>query len=226
MSLWMHFSSQNACSPLMEHLIFFHDYSMMLIIIIISLIFYTILFILTNLNYNHFLIENQMIELIWTISPMLILIFLALPSLKILYLSDETFLSFFTVKITGHQWFWTYEFSDFFNIEFDSFMMNKLLKMNSFRLLDVDSHFIIPMNLNIRLLINSSDVIHSWTIPSMGIKIDAIPGRLNQISLITKRPGLFFGQCSEICGINHSFMPIVLESTKMNLFFNWLYKFI
>nr|AZL93441.1 cytochrome c oxidase subunit 2 [Pristaulacus sp. ZJUH_2016030] len=226
MSLWMHFSTQNACSPLMEHLIFFHDYSMMLIIIILSLIFYTIMFLLTNLNYNHFLIENQMIELIWTISPMMILFFLALPSLKILYLSDEIFLSFFTIKIIGHQWFWSYEYSDFLNIEFNSFMLNNFSKMNFFRLLDVDSHMIIPMNLNIRLLINSSDVIHSWTIPSMGIKIDAIPGRLNQISLISKRPGMFFGQCSEICGINHSFMPIVLESTKMNLFFNWLYKLI
>lgn len=157
---------------------------------------------------------------------MFILIFIALPSLKILYLTDEIHFNNLTIKTIGHQWYWRYEYSDFNNIEFDSFILpaNQLIP-NEFRLLDVDNRCILPFNLPIRLLTTSIDVIHAWTVPSLGIKIDSTPGRLNQTILFINRPGLFFGQCSEICGINHRFIPIVIESTNLYNFKNWLIYF-
>lgn len=161
--------------------------------------------------------------MIWTIFPIFILIFIALPSLRILYIRDEIYNSNITVKTIGHQWYWRYEYSDFSISEFDSFIIPfNQLNINEFRLLDVDNRCIIPFNYPIRILSTSIDVIHSWTVPSLGIKIDSIPGRLNQSLLIIYRPGIYFGQCSEICGINHRFIPIVIESTNINFFKNWL----
>lgn len=123
----------------------------------------------------------------------------------------------------GHQWYWRYEYTDFILNEFDSFIIpSDNLNINEFRLLDVDNRCILPFNYPIRILTTSIDVIHSWTVPSLGIKIDSTPGRLNQSMLIIHRPGIFFGQCSEICGINHRFIPIVIESTRINFFKKWL----
>lgn len=162
-------------------------------------------------------------ELIWTIIPMFILIFIAIPSIKILYLTDEIHSNKLSLKAIGHQWYWRYEYSDFPHIEFDSFIIptNQLIN-NEFRLLDVDNRCLLPFNYPIRILTTSIDVIHAWTIPSFGIKIDSTPGRLNQTILFINRPGIYFGQCSEICGINHRFIPIVIESTNFFYFKNWL----
>lgn len=175
---------------------------------------------------NRFLLEGHLIELLWTIIPIFILILIAIPSIKILYLTDEIFKNKITLKSIGHQWYWRYEYTEFKNIEFDSFIIpsNQLIN-NEFRLLDVDNRCILPYNYPIRLLTTSIDVIHAWTVPSLGIKIDSTPGRLNQIILFINRPGIFYGQCSEICGINHSFMPIVIESTNFKNFKNWLIYF-
>nr|YP_010480540.1 cytochrome c oxidase subunit II [Nasonia giraulti]ACH81757.1 cytochrome oxidase subunit 2 [Nasonia giraulti]UVN15262.1 cytochrome oxidase subunit 2 [Nasonia giraulti] len=219
MSLWSQLMFQDANSPVMENMIMFHDHAMLIIMMIITMIIYMISFMVYNKFINHNLLEGQMIEIIWTIIPMILLIFLAIPSLKILYLTDEINLPNITVKIMGHQWYWSYEYNDFKMINFDSFMIKD---NNMFRLLDVDNRMVLPYNTQIRMLVNSTDVIHSFTIPSMGVKVDAVPGRINQISSLIKRPGVFFGQCSEICGVNHSFMPIVLESTSMNMFINWI----
>nr|ACH81768.1 cytochrome oxidase subunit 2 [Nasonia longicornis] len=219
MSLWSQFMFQDANSPVMENMIMFHDHAMLIIMMIISLIIYMISFMTYNKFINRNLLEGQMIEIIWTIIPMILLIFLAVPSLKILYLTDEINIPNITVKIIGHQWYWSYEYNDFKMINFDSFMIKD---SNMFRLLDVDNRMILPYNTQVRMLINSTDVIHSFTIPSLGVKVDAVPGRINQISSMIKRPGVFFGQCSEICGVNHSFMPTVLESTSMNMFINWI----
>nr|AZL93105.1 cytochrome c oxidase subunit 2 [Aulacus sinensis] len=224
MNSWGMFSTQDSNSSIMEQLIFFHDYSLMIISMILIMIMYMLIFLSFTKFYNHNILENQLIEIIWTIFPMIILIFMAIPSLKILYLLDEISKPSITIKSTGHQWYWSYEYSNYKNFEFDSYMIS-FNKINNFRLLDVDNRMIIPNNLTIRILVNSADVIHSWTIPSMGIKIDANPGRLNQINLNFNRPGLFYGQCSEICGTNHSFMPIVVESTSLNYFLNWLKNF-
>nr|AGJ84206.1 cytochrome c oxidase subunit II [Eriosoma sp. 23142] len=221
---WMKLSFQNSNSPLMEQLIFFHDHTIFIIIMIMCLITYMMMFIMNNKFINIKISENQFIELIWTIIPPIILIFIAMPSLHLLYLMDEIKSPILTIKIFGHQWFWSYEYSDFNNIQFESYLINEVSK-NNFRLIEVDNKTILPYKFNIRLLISSDDVIHSWTIPSLAIKMDAIPGRMNQINLFMNRPGLYFGQCSEICGINHSFMPIQIESINLNKFIFWIKNF-
>nr|WNO18708.1 cytochrome c oxidase subunit II [Coladenia pinsbukana zhui] len=221
MATWSNLNLQNSASPLMEQIIFFHDHTLIILIMITILVSYLMLSLFFNKYINRFLLEEQMIELIWTILPAITLIFIALPSLRLLYLLDELNNPLMTLKSIGHQWYWSYEYSDFFNIEFDSYMIQSNEK-NNFRLLDVDNRIILPMNNQIRILITSMDVIHSWTIPSLGIKVDANPGRLNQTNFFINRPGIFYGQCSEICGANHSFMPIVIESIHIKNFINWI----
>nr|YP_010610684.1 cytochrome c oxidase subunit II [Opisthoteuthis massyae]WAP91452.1 cytochrome c oxidase subunit II [Opisthoteuthis massyae]WAP91478.1 cytochrome c oxidase subunit II [Opisthoteuthis massyae] len=223
MALWGQTGFQDANSPLMEQLIFFHDHSMFILIIILTLVMYMSFLLMTNKFSCLLICESQKIETVWTIIPSLILLFLALPSLRLLYLLDETNNPLLSIKIMGHQWYWSYEYSDFINIEFDSYMIpTQDLTLGNYRLLETDHHLIVPMKTNIRMIITSADVIHSWTIPSLGIKIDAIPGRLNQLMIYPSRPGIFYGQCSEICGANHSFMPISLEVINMNSFISWL----
>nr|YP_009480269.1 cytochrome c oxidase subunit II [Navis striatus]AIZ58454.1 cytochrome c oxidase subunit II [Navis striatus]AIZ58467.1 cytochrome c oxidase subunit II [Navis striatus]AMX74121.1 cytochrome c oxidase subunit II [Navis striatus]QLD97026.1 cytochrome c oxidase subunit 2 [Navis striatus]QLD97039.1 cytochrome c oxidase subunit 2 [Navis striatus] len=224
MSTWASISFPNANSPIMEQLIFFHDHSMMIIVMITLITLYMILNVMINNYSNRHLMEGQEIETLWTIIPAIILFFIALPSLRLLYLMEESYTPSLTIKIIGHQWYWSYEYPDF-NMEFDSFMIpNTELKNNMFRLLEVDNRTIIPMNSNLRFLVSSADVIHSWTIPTLGLKMDAIPGRLNQMFSYINRPGIFFGQCSEICGANHSFMPISLEILSLNNFLTWISK--
>nr|YP_010930321.1 cytochrome c oxidase subunit II [Carinata ganga]WKK49910.1 cytochrome c oxidase subunit II [Carinata ganga] len=226
MSTWMMFSFQDSVSPIMEHLIIFHDHSMMIIMMITIIVFYMMISMMINNYINRYLLEGQMIELIWTILPALMLIFIAFPSLRILYLLEETNMPLLTIKSIGHQWYWSYEYSDFSKIEFDSYMKpTNDLEINDFRLLEVDNSLVLPFNTNIRMLFTSSDVIHSWTIPSLGVKVDCSPGRINQSTININRPGIYFGQCSEICGSNHSFMPIRLESINMNSFMNWLVNY-
>nr|YP_010852927.1 cytochrome c oxidase subunit II [Coladenia maeniata]WGM81080.1 cytochrome c oxidase subunit II [Coladenia maeniata] len=221
MATWSNLNLQNSASPLMEQIIFFHDHTLIILMMITILVSYLMLSLFFNKYINRFLLEEQMIELIWTILPAITLIFIALPSLRLLYLLDELNNPLMTLKSIGHQWYWSYEYSDFSNIEFDSYMIQSNEK-NNFRLLDVDNRIILPMNNQIRILITATDVIHSWTIPSLGIKVDANPGRLNQTNFFINRPGIFYGQCSEICGANHSFMPIVIESISIKNFINWI----
>nr|YP_009692451.1 cytochrome c oxidase subunit II [Rhagovelia reitteri]QEH58863.1 cytochrome c oxidase subunit II [Rhagovelia reitteri]QEH58964.1 cytochrome c oxidase subunit II [Rhagovelia sp. XD-2019] len=223
MPMWSQINLQDANSPIMEQLIFFHDKTMIILISITTLILIMLNKMILNKKINRFLMENQKIEIIWTVIPAIILILIALPSLRILYMMDEIKSPTITIKAIGHQWYWSYEYSDFKNIEFESYMKptNEIMK-NEFRLLETDNHIVLPMNNQIRILVTASDVLHSWTIPSLGIKIDAIPGRLNQGLIFMNRPGIMYGQCSEICGTNHSFMPITLESVTTKQFVNWL----
>nr|ATJ03543.1 cytochrome oxidase subunit II [Pectinoctenus nemorosus]AVV65639.1 cytochrome oxidase subunit 2 [Pectinoctenus nemorosus] len=225
MTTWGNLNLQNSSSPLMEQLMFFHNHSMLIIILITIFVGYLMSSLFFNKYSNRLLMESQNIEIIWTILPAFMLIFIALPSLRLLYLLDDLNKPLITLKTIGHQWYWSYEYSDFNDIEFDSYMIpsNELMD-NNFRLLDVDNRIILPFNSQIRILITATDVLHSWTIPSLGIKVDATPGRLNQSNFLINRPGLFFGQCSEICGANHSFMPIVIESISTNSFVKWIYS--
>nr|QBG38694.1 cytochrome c oxidase subunit II [Acropyga silvestrii] len=226
MNTWL-ITLQNSNSPTYDMMIFFHDCTMTILIFIMSLIFFIMFSLNHNKFINRFILQSHMIELIWTILPMFILIFIAIPSIKILYITDESLNNKLTIKALGHQWYWSYEYSDFMNIEFNSFMISSNeLKHNEFRLLDVDNRCIVPFKYPIRILTTSMDVIHSWTVPSLGMKMDSTPGRLNQSMLLMNRPGLFYGQCSEICGMNHSFMPIVIESTNFSNFKNWTKYFI
>nr|YP_010241754.1 cytochrome c oxidase subunit II [Tridentarius dentatus]YP_010983442.1 cytochrome c oxidase subunit II [Canarium labiatum]QTI82442.1 cytochrome c oxidase subunit II [Tridentarius dentatus]WOK41609.1 cytochrome c oxidase subunit 2 [Canarium labiatum] len=223
MSLWGQLGFQDAASPLMEELIFFHDHAMMILVMIISLVGYAAVSLMVNKYTCRSLVEGQEIETIWTIIPAVILVFLALPSLRLLYLLDEVGDCNLTVKSIGHQWYWSYEYSDFLNIEFDSYMIpTNELEKGDFRLLEVDHRVVLPTQTDIRVLVTSADVIHSWTVPSLGVKADAIPGRLNQLSFFIKYPGVFYGQCSEICGANHSFMPIVVEAIPLENFMEWV----
>nr|ATJ03539.1 cytochrome oxidase subunit II [Frontopsylla elatoides elatoides]ATJ03540.1 cytochrome oxidase subunit II [Frontopsylla elatoides elatoides] len=225
MTTWGNMNLQNSSSPLMEQLMFFHNHSMLIIILITILVGYLMSSLFFNKYSNRLLMESQNIEIIWTILPAFMLIFIALPSLRLLYLLDDLNKPLITLKTIGHQWYWSYEYSDFKNVEFDSYMIpSNEMNLNNFRLLDVDNRIILPMNSQIRILITATDVLHSWTIPSLGIKVDATPGRLNQSNFLINRPGLFFGQCSEICGANHSFMPIVIESISIKSFIDWINK--
>nr|YP_010952854.1 cytochrome c oxidase subunit II [Trapezia bidentata]WMQ53274.1 cytochrome c oxidase subunit 2 [Trapezia bidentata] len=223
MATWTYMGFQDSASPLMEQLIFFHDHIMLILVLITTFVGYIMFMVLMNSYIHRYMLENQTIEMIWTIIPAIILIFIALPSLRLLYLLDEVNNPSMTLKTIGHQWYWSYEYSDFLHLEFDSYM-TPLNEMDSsgFRLLDVDNRVVLPMNTQIRIIISAADVIHSWTVPSLGVKADAIPGRLNQVSFLISRPGLFYGQCSEICGANHSFMPIMIESTSTDHFLQWI----
>lgn len=148
-----------------------------------------------------------------------------MPSLRLIYILDEINNPLVTVKAIGHQWYWSYEYSDFKNIEFDSYITPiREMKPFNFRLLDVDNRIVIPFETQIRIIVTAADVIHSWTVPSLGVKIDATPGRLNQAGFTLRRPGLFYGQCSEICGANHRFIPIVIERIPSKYFVQWVNK--
>ncbi len=226
MATWAQIRFQNRASPLIEQLIFFHDHALLILILITTLVGYFILSLVTNKFVNRYLLDGQIIEIIWTVLPAVILIILALPSLRLLYLIDETTEPSITLKTVGHQWYWSYEYSDFKDIEFDSYITpSNALEGGEFRLLEVDNRVVLPYLTQIRLLITAGDVIHSWTIPSLGIKADAIPGRLNQLNVFFNRPGVFYGQCSEICGANHSFMPIRVEAVNPADFLAWVKSF-
>nr|QPN49673.1 cytochrome c oxidase subunit II [Lycorma delicatula] len=221
MSSLMKFNMINSASPIMEQLLNFHDHTMMILLSITVTVTIMMATMTKNKLSNNMLTENQLMETIWTTMPAIILIFIAIPSIKTLYLMEEVIKPSITIKTIGHQWYWSYEYSDSKKMEFESYMKPQT-ESPSFRLIEVDNRMVIPFSTQIRMIVSSSDVIHSWTIPSMGVKMDAIPGRLNQISLMTKNPGVFFGQCSEICGMNHSFMPITMESINMKSFIKWM----
>lgn len=230
------FYIQDPASPQLEGMIYFHNYLMFFLIAIgICVCWFLIKIIIffncdTNPVSNKFTHSN-LLEIVWTVLPAIILVFISIPSFSLLYSLDETIDPSLTLKIVGHQWYWSYEYSDAFvnnselkteSINFDSYMINVLdLTKGSFRLLEVDNRTCLPVNTNIRLLISSADVLHSWAVPSLGVKLDACPGRLSETSAFLKRVGVFYGQCSELCGINHGFMPIVVQSLSKQHFLNW-----
>jgi len=173
--------------------------------------------------------HSSLLEIIWTIIPAIVLVIIAIPSFTLLYSIEETIDPSVTLKVIGHQWYWSYEYSDYATLEggeslnFDSYMIptSDLVK-GSLRNLEVDNRVVLPINTHIRVLITASDVLHAWAVPSFGIKVDACPGRLTQASLFIKREGVYYGQCSEICGVNHAFMPIVVKGVSVNRFTNWI----
>nr|YP_009351614.1 cytochrome c oxidase subunit II [Acholotermes chirotus]AQP30155.1 cytochrome c oxidase subunit 2 [Acholotermes chirotus]QXT43948.1 cytochrome c oxidase subunit 2 [Acholotermes chirotus] len=225
MTTWLNLTLQDSASPIMEQLIYFHDHALMIMLMIITTVFYTMISIIQNKQTTRFLLEGQMIETVWTIAPAIILVFIAMPSLRLLYLMDEIHNPVLTLKTVGHQWYWSYEYSDFTKLEFDSYMVQQEdMQTGTFRLLDTDNRVVLPLNSPIRMIVTAADVLHSWTIPSLGVKTDATPGRLNQVSFSINRPGILYGQCSEICGANHSFMPIAIESVSTTQFINWVSK--
>lgn len=222
---WGQILFQDAASPIILQLISFHDHTLIILTLVITVVTYALYVIITNKYTNRYLIEAQQIETIWTILPAIILLFLALPSLRILYLTDETRNPSLTIKSIGHQWYWRYEYTDFIDVEIDSYITpTSDLISGEFRLLEVDNRVVLPIQIEIRILVTGADVIHAWTVPSLGVKVDAIPGRLNQLRFTINQPGVFYGQCSEICGANHSFIPISIESVNIKSFIRWINK--
>lgn len=225
MTTWLNLTLQDRASPVIEQLIFFHDHALIIILIIITTVFYTIIRIIQNKQTTRFILEGQILETIWTIAPAIILVFIAIPSLRLLYLIDEIHNPVITLKAVGHQWYWSYEYSDFTKLEFDSYIVQQEdQQIDTFRLLDTDNRIVLPINSPIRLIVTAADVLHAWTVPRLGVKTDATPGRLNQVRFSINRPGLLYGQCSEICGANHRFIPIVIERVSTNQFINWVSK--
>jgi len=230
MARWGQFGFNDAASPIIEELIYFHDHAIIILILITTLIIVISGSLLINTYTSRYIREAQLIEIIWTVLPGIILIFLALPSLRLLYILDESYDdSSLILKVTGHQWYWSYEYEELEEnivVKFDSYILpTDTLERGQFRLLEVDNRIIILAELPIKALISSEDVLHSWAIPSLGVKVDAIPGRLNQITFRANYPGIFYGQCSEICGVNHSFIPIVIEALEnISDFRDWYTK--
>jgi len=226
------FSFQDPSTPIMEGIINFHNHTMFFLIFIVIFVGWLIIrsLFLFNEKVNKksiFFTHHTFLEIFWTIVPAFILLIISIPSFALLYSMDELIDPTITLKVIGNQWYWSYEYSDYSlitgGLNFDSYMIPEdELIFGTFRLLEVDNRLVLPIKTHIRVLITSSDVLHSWSIPSFGIKVDACPGRLNQTSVFIKREGIFFGQCSEICGINHGFMPIVVESVSMMNYIDWI----
>jgi len=226
-------SFQDPASPIMEGIIILH-HDLMFILVIIGVLVSWLLLRTVYLFHNSknfvssTVTHGTVIEIIWTITPSIILMIIAIPSFALLYSIDEVVDPVVTFKVIGHQWYWSYEYSDYSDlngdcISFDSYMIaDGDLQKGQIRLLQVDYKVILPINTHIRALVTAADVLHSWAVPSLGIKMDACPGRLNQVSLFIKRTGNFYGQCSEICGIQHGFMPIHIESVCIDKYLKWI----
>nr|YP_001837113.1 cytochrome c oxidase subunit II [Walchia hayashii]BAG24169.1 cytochrome oxidase subunit 2 [Walchia hayashii] len=214
MPMWSTISHQNSTSPLMENLSSFHDHIMIILMLVLSITGMMGILTTSKKIFIRTSKESQEMEIFWSSLPTVILMMMAIPSLKLLYLTEEQTDPSMTMKITGHQWYWSYEYSDIKKISFDSFMTTK-----NPRNLMTSNHTILPTKSPIRFLITSTDVIHSWAMPSMGMKMDAMPGRMNQFSSTISRSGMYSGQCSEICGMKHSFMPITISSIPPQEFY-------
>src|SRR5262249_35002847 len=155
--------------------------------------------------------HNTLVEVVWTVVPVLILVVIAIPSLRILYYSDRVEKADMTIKAIGHQWYWSYEYPDQGSLTFDALLIpDKELKPGQLRLLETDKRVVLPVDTNISVLVTADDVIHSWAVPSFGVKRDAVPGRINETWIRIEREGTYYGQCSELCGKDHGFMPITV----------------
>ena len=225
---------QDSATPGFTGIIELHNTIFFYLVIICVSVFWLLSSIMYNYNSKNnpivhkYLNHGILIELIWTITPALVLICIAFPSFRLLYLLDEVISPTITIKVTGHQWYWSFEYSDYVtesgeSIEFDSYMIPESdLELGQFRLLDVDNKVVVPVDTHIRLIVTGADVIHDYAVPSLGIKIDACPGRLNQSSFLTERTGTFYGQCSEICGVYHGFMPTAVEAVSVQDYLQWI----
>lgn len=213
MIFWGAYSLQDALRITREQIVYFHDYIIIVITIILCVVGYFLGFVLFTKIYSSSVVADHLVERVWTILPIVVLIFLVYPSIYLLYLIDERRVEFLcTLKVIGHQWYWSYKIDGLFSLDIDSYIDTD----RPVRLIDVDNRVIVPAQEHIRALITSRDVLHSWALPSLGLKMDAIPGRLNQFVFIVIINSVIHGQCSEICGVNHSFIPIVLESVRLN----------
>lgn len=223
MSVWGQLNFQEGIRTIIELINYFHDYMITILVLILSFVTYIFLFVITTPRLDKYTVDSHVLETVWTVVPMLILLFMAFPSLYLLYLMEDVSNPRLIVKVVGHQWYWEYQYSNsWFNYSFDSYIVYEKRDSPLFHALDVDNRLVLPTRANILFLITSADVLHSWAIPSLGIKADAIPGRLNYLSTMTNYSGVYYGQCREICGSNHRFMPIVLEFIPMRNYLDYV----
>lgn len=227
MSFWGQLGFQEAIRVIIELLNYFHDYIIIILTIIIIFVSYIFLYIISISRLDKYTVDSHVLETIWTLIPIFILCFMAFPSLYLLYLMEDASSPSLTVKVIGHQWYWEYQYSNSWNsIGFDSYILHERSSYHLFHALDVDNRLVLPTSINLLFLITSADVLHSWTVPSLGIKADAIPGRLNSLLRIRSFSGLYYGQCREICGSNHRYMPIVLEFVPANIYVSYISKLV
>jgi len=231
---------QDSATQVMEWMVEFHNFIMCDLILTVGIVIFFLYSVLTLFNSNSTKVPNvsfthdSFLEIAWTAYPTIILVGIAFPSFALLYALDDLVDPALTLKIIGHQWYWSYEYGGSLvdekgknlidiSLAFDSYLLStKDMGLGRFRLLEVDNRIKLPILKHIRLMITSADVLHSWTIPSFGVKVDACPGRLSQASVFIKRVGVYYGQCSELCGINHGFMPVVVEAIPSTKFVAWL----
>ena len=222
---------QEESTPIQAGIIDFHNIAIFYMVIVLSIVTYILLarvFSHRGINWYRTFNHSTIIELIWTILPGVVLVIIAVPSLKLLYSLDEITKPNVTLKATGAQWYWSYEINDIEELEinFDSYTKNdEDLESGELRLLEVDNRVFLPINTPVRLLLTSQDVIHSFFIPSLGVKMDAIPGRINHSSIFLLRPGIYYGQCTELCGQNHHKMSIVVQGVDTASYLSWLSTF-
>lgn len=223
MPIWGQLSLQEGITTIMELLNYFHDYIMAMLLLIITFVTYLFCVIIATSKVDKYTIDSHFLETVWTVVPIVILLFIAFPSLYLLYLIEDISSPSVTVKVVGHQWYWEYQYSNsWLSHTFDSYIVHDKTNSPLFYALDVDNRLVLPTMSNILFLVTSADVIHSWTVPRLGIKTDAIPGRLNYLSTNVPFSGIYYGQCSEICGSNHSFIPIVVEFIPAHSFLSYL----
>lgn len=221
MATWRQIIFQNSISPIIEQFIFLHDHIISILSLIIILVRYFLICLIKAKLTIIKLKENHNLEILWTFLPGIVLVLIALPSLRLLYLSEETENNPINIKTIGHQWYWSYEYRNALFLEFDSFMTTPNID-KSFRLLETDNMLNLPTKTPIQIYTSSRDVLHSWTVPNLGVKADSTPGRLNIFNIQIRKSGTRFGQCSEICGTNHSFIPIIVNSLPLKTFKLWL----
>lgn len=219
---------QEAASPVMQELASFHNFLLYIICSIVVLVFGLLIYVCIRFHRKNNPVpstnaHNTTIEIIWTVIPIFILIAIAIPSFRILYFMEQDKDPDMTIKVVGHQWYWSYEYPDHKNIGFDSYMIkDEDIQPGQLRLLSVDNNLVVPVGANVKVLVTSGDVIHSWAVPSLGVKMDAIPGRTNETWFKVLKPGMYYGQCSELCGVGHGFMPIAIEAVSKENFELWL----
>ncbi len=219
---------QTAVSPLKEQIEHFHNFLLVLITVITIFVLLLLVYVVIRFRASKNPVpsktsHNTLIEIIWTTVPVIILIAIAIPSFRILFYAERVENAEMTLKVVGHQWYWEYEYPDSDGLTFESYMIKDAdLKPNQPRLLAVDNAVVLPVGKKIRIQVTAADVIHDWAMPAMGIKMDAVPGRLNETWVQIDKPGTYYGQCSELCGVLHGFMPIQIEAVSQEDFDAWV----
>jgi cytochrome c oxidase subunit 2 len=219
---------QDAATPVAQQIHDFHDVLLILTSVITAFVLLLLIYVVVRFNAKANPVptrttHNTLVEVAWTVVPIMILVAIAIPSFKLLYFQDRTAKPEMTLKVTGHQWYWSYEYPDHGKIAFDSLMVpTDQLKPGQYRLLEVDNRVVVPVDTNVRVLLTASDVLHAWAVPAFGVKTDTVPGRLNETWFRVTRTGTFYGQCSELCGVNHGFMPIAIDVVSKADFAKWV----